>query len=133
MSRVPYRQEMSLWIQLLAGPVLWSVYFLISYMFVETFCQTGWKFSLLGLNGIPFLVIALTTLAVLGTGLFAFKSYRNWRSRNSDRGLRDHVRETTRWFESPVDFMYFSGFLLSLLFAVVILITGIPALFLQPC
>jgi len=123
----------TLWIQLLAGPVLWSVHFLVSYLIVEAACQAAWNFSILGIQGLSFVVIVLTVLAVLGTVLFAFRSYRGWRDIHSDRRFRDQFRESTGWFEGPVDFMYFSGFLLSVLFAVVILMVGLPALFLQPC
>ena len=122
----------ALWVQLLAGPILWSVHFLVSYMLVEAACQAGWNFTMLGMNGLSFLVIVLTALAVLGTALFAVKSYRGWRTIHGGR-LRDQVREGSGWFEGPVDFMYFSGLLLSVLFAIVILMVGLPALFLQPC
>ena len=136
MSEVAPREEINsrqLWIQLLAGPVLWSVHFLVSYLLVEAACQAGWSFTLLGMSGLSFWVIVLTALAVLGTILFALKSYRGWRDIHSDRRFRDQFRESTGWFEGPVDFMYFSGFLLSVLFAIVILLVGLPALFLQPC
>ena len=122
-----------LWIQLLAGPLLWSVHFLLSYMLVEAFCQMGWNFSILGIHGLSFLVIAFTVLAVLGTVLFSLRSYRNWKTMHADRSLRDQFQENSSWFSGPVDFMYFSGFLLSALFAVTILMVGIPALFLRPC
>lgn len=136
MSDAAPRQETKssmLWVQLLAGPVLWSVHFLLSYMLVETYCQAGWNFRLLGLHGLSFLVIVFTVLAVLATALFALKSYRGWRSFHTDRSLRDQFRESAPWFEGPVDFFYFSGFLLSILFGVVILFVGLPAVFLQPC
>jgi hypothetical protein len=136
MSEVVPGQEINsrqLWIQLLAGPVLWSVHFLVSYLIVEAACQAGWNFTLLGMSGLSFLVIVLTVLAVLGTVLFAFKSYRGWRNFHGDRRLQDQFREGGGWFEGPVDFMYFSGLLLSILFAIVILMVGLPALFLQPC
>ena len=123
----------ALWVQLLAGPVLWSIHFLVSYMIVEAACQAGWSFTILGMSGLSFLVIVLTALAVLGTVFFAFKSYRGWRGIHADRRLRDQFREGSTWFEGPVDFMYFSGLLLSVLFAIVILMVGLPALFLQPC
>jgi len=133
---VPTRQETSsrmLWIQLLAGPVLWSVHFLLSYILVEAACQAGWSFNILGMSGLSFIVIVLTLLAVIGSGLFALKSYRGWRDRHAERSLRDELRESSSWFEGTVDFMYFSGFLLSVLFTVTILMVGLPAFFLQPC
>ncbi len=133
---VPSRQEIKpwvLWIQLLAGPILWSVHFLVSYLLVEASCHAGWNFSILGFNGLSFIVIVLTLLAVIGTALFSLSSYRGWRSIHAERNLREQFRDGSRWFEGPVDFMYLSGLLLSILFALVILLTGIPALFLQPC
>jgi hypothetical protein len=122
-----------LWIQLLAGPVLWSVHFILCYLFIEAACQAGWNFPILGMSGLSLIVIVLTVLAVLGTILFARRSYRGWRTIHRERRLRDQVREGSGWFEGPVDFMYFSGFLLSVLFAIIILMVGLPALFLQPC
>ena len=122
-----------LWVQLLAGPILWSVHFFLSYLLVEAFCQMGWNFSILGMHGLSFLVILFTILAVLGTGLFSLRSYRNWKTMHADRSLRDQFQENSSWFSGPVDFMYFSGFLLSALFAVTILMVGIPAVFLRPC
>lgn len=123
----------TLWVQLLAGPILWSVHFLVSYLIVEAACQIGWRFSILGMSGLSFIVIVLTVLAVLGAVLFAVRSYRGWRGIHGDRRLRDQFREGSKWFEGPVDFMYFSGLLLSVLFAIVILMVGLPALVLQPC
>jgi hypothetical protein len=122
-----------LWIQFLAGPVLWSAHFLLSYFLVELFCQAGWHFRLLGMNGLSLIVIVLTILAILGTGLFGLKSYRGWRNIHTERSLRDEFRESSHWFEGTADFMYFSGLLLSVLFAATILMVGLPVFFLQPC
>lgn len=137
MSEVaPPGQEINsrtLWIQLLAGPVLWSVHFLVSYLLVETLCRTGPSVKILGGSGISFIVIALTALALIATGLFSWRSYRGWRDRHAGRSLRGELSETSHWFEGPADFMYFSGFLLSVLFAATILMVGLPALFLHPC
>ncbi|HEX5810061.1 MAG TPA: hypothetical protein VFY25_15440 [Anaerolineales bacterium] len=130
------RQESNLrmlWIQLLAGPVLWSIHFLLSYLLVETACHAGWDFGILGMSGLSFIVLVLTVLAVVGAVLFAFKSYRGWRNIHTDRSLREEFRETSHWSEGPVDFMYFSGLLLSALFAMAIVMVGLPALFLHPC
>jgi hypothetical protein len=132
----PPRQETNsrmLWIQLLAGPVLWSVHFLLSYLIVEAACQAGWNFNILGINGLSCIIIILTILALLGTLLFSLRSYRGWRDLHVDRTLMDEFQESSSWFEGPVDFMYISGLLLSALFAATILMVGLPALFLQPC
>lgn len=130
------REQMSSrmrWIQLLAGPVLWTAHFLMSYLLVEAFCSLGWNFTLLGIHGLLFLLIVMTIVAVIDTSLFALASYRAWKKMNVDHNLRDEFRETSRWSEGPGEFMYFSGFLLSVLFTVTILMVGIPAFFLRPC
>lgn len=132
----PSRQEGSSWMfwaQLLAGPILWSIHFIVSYLLAEAFCRMGWNFDLLGLPGLSVIVVVLTVLALLGVALFAMRSYRGWRNSNPELTLRDQVRETSRWSEGPVEFVYLSGFLLSVLFGVTILAVGIPALFFQPC
>lgn len=121
------------WLQLLAGPILWSVHFLVSYLLVEAFCHFRWNFTLFGISGLSFLLVVLTILAVAGTSLFALKSYRVWKKMSMDHDLRDEFRETSRWSEGPSDFMYFSGFLLSVLFTAAILTVGLPVFFLQPC
>jgi hypothetical protein len=133
---IPAKQEINtriLWVQLLAGPILWSVHFLVGYLLVEAGCQAGWNFRIFGIHGLSFILILLTILAIIATGLLAVRSYRGWRNNHTDRSLRDQFRERGTWFEGPVDFMYFSGFSLSVLFAGVILMVGLPALFLHPC
>ena len=133
---VPSQQQTDsriLWIQLLAGPVLWSVHFLASYLLVEAACQAGWNVSILGLNGLSFMLSVLTILAVIGALLFARRSYGGWKDRHRDDSLRQAFRERASWFEGTEDFMYFSGLLLSVLFAAAILMVGVPAVFLQPC
>lgn len=122
-----------LWVQLLAGPVLWSVHFLISYFLVELSCQTGWSFTLLGLSGLSFILILLTVLALIATALFSLKSYHSWKGIDGNRSLREELRESSRWSEGPVEFMYLTGFLLSILFTVAIIAVGVPVIFLQPC
>ena len=93
----------------------------------------GWNFNLLGFPGLSVIVVVLTVLALLGVAIFGMRSYRSWRNLNRELTLRDQVRESSRWSDGPVEFVYLSGFLLSLLFGVTILAVGIPALFLQPC
>lgn len=132
----PSRKEGSswmFWLQLLAGPILWSIHFIVSYLLVELFCKMGWNFNLLGFPGLSVIVVVLTVLALLGVTMLGMRSYHNWRKFNRDLPIRDQIRETSRWSEGPVEFVYLSGFLLSVLFGVTILAVGIPALFLQPC
>jgi heme/copper-type cytochrome/quinol oxidase subunit 2 len=134
---VPARSENGsrmIWIQLLAGPVIWSVHFILVYMLTEAICRVaGQGFRLAGIHGLTLIVIVLTVLALVATVLFAVRSYRSWRGLSRNHRLKDELQESSNWFVGPEEFMYFSGFLLSVLFAVTILMVGIPALFLQPC
>lgn len=123
-----------IWVQLLAGPVIWSVHFLISYMLVEAICRVaGPDFRLLGFPGLNLIVVVLTVLAVAVIVFFIFKSYRSWRDIDRNRRLKEELQEDSRWSEGPEEFLYFSGLLLSGLFAASTLMVGIPALFLQSC
>lgn len=121
------------WVQLLAGPLLWSIHFIVGYLLIEASCRAGWNFQILGMNGLSFLVIALTVLAVLGAVLSGVGSYRGWRRVNTGGNLWHQLRDTSHWSDEPTEFVYFSGFLLSALFAVTIVMVGLPALFLYPC
>lgn len=122
-----------LWGQLLAGPILWSIHFIVGYLLIEVSCRAGWNFQILGMNGLSFIVVALTVLVVLGAILFGVTSYRGWRKVNAGGSLWDQLRDTSRWSDDPTEFLYFSGFLLSAFFALTIVMVGLPALFLHPC
>lgn len=140
MSKVaPARPENGsrmIWIQLLAGPVIWAVHFLIVYMLTEAICRAGVPGPEVRLAGVPLvnaIVVVITVVAVVAIVLFALKSYRAWRSFDRDRRVKEEIQEDAQWSEEPGEFLYFSGLLLSVLFAAVTLMVGIPALFLQPC
>lgn len=68
-------------------------------------------------------------LAIIGTILFALKSYRGWRDLHAGRSLRDEFRESFYWFEGPVDFLYFIGLFLSVLFGVTILVVSLHSFY----
>lgn len=127
------RQETIRWVRLLAGPVIWAAHFLLSYLLVEAFCQMGWNFALLGMDGLSFILVAATLAAAGGSGYFTFQSYGAWKSSNKGNGLKEEIRETARWSEGPGEFMDFSGFLLGVLFTATIIVVGLPVLFLRAC
>lgn len=125
-----------IWVQLLAGPVIWSVHFILSYMLTEAICRTGdpgLEIQLAGIPGLNLIVIVLTLLAVAAIVFFGTKAYRSWKLIDPDHRPMDELQEQTRWSEGANEFLYFSGFMLSALFGVATLMVGIPALFLQPC
>jgi hypothetical protein len=115
----------SLWFGVLTGPILYSLHFMAVYLLVETACKAGrLQFSVLGINGIAFWVVLLTLVAAGVTGYSTFVAYRDWRqTRLAGEGRH----------ESYAALMALLGLLLSGFFTVVILLTGLPALFLVAC
>lgn len=137
MSRItPSRQEFNsrmIWMHLLAGPVLWAGHFIVSYLLVEAFCQMGWNFNVLGVNGLSLILVGFTLLVAIVTGLSGLRSYRGWKNLDKDHNFKDEIQGARNESERSDEFLYFSGFLLSTFFAVTVLLVGVPALFLRPC
>lgn len=120
----------SQWFGLLAGPTIWAVYFLAVYGLVEAGCWAGLLGARLpGLNALTITVLVLTLVALLITFYAGLQAYRNWqtmRAGGADYEERGRANERRR-------FMAFAGALLSALFSLTILITGIPVLVLTTC
>ena len=137
MSQVvpPGRENNSrmLWLQLLAGPVIWAVHFVSGYLLVETFCQTGSNFDILGIDGLYFILVTITLLAMIVSGFFGLKSYRNLINLNRNKSFKDRSKALVGWSDEAVEFMNLSGLLLSMLFTATILMVGLPVLFLRTC
>ena len=113
-----------LWLGLLAGPVIYALYFIIGYLLVEFACNTGvLQRTVGGLSFYAVLVLALTLLAALITLLTGLSNVHRWRRHTVSSGEP----------ESALPFMLFGGVLLSLFFTSLILLTGIPVLVLQSC
>jgi hypothetical protein len=126
------RLNRSPWFHLLGGPILWSAHFLVSYAWVEFACRVSLlalDSTLLGLTVLSWSVLIFTFLAVLATLYVGWSAYRSW------RGLRgqQETNEIDSWGLESRRFMALSGILLSVLFSIVILLTGLPALVLRPC
>jgi len=128
---VPESRQRLLWLSMLSGPIIYSVYFLAGYLFVEITCRAGLlQFQLWGMSMISIVVLVLTLLALALTLFVGFLAYRRWQQTEE----RDATSvEHGRLAEGPEQFMTFAGFLLNGLFAAIILLTGIPALLLSPC
>lgn len=114
----------------LAGPVIWSVHFLLIYLVVEAAC-TG-----RGPGRRPFdppmpavvtlVATAVAAVACLASAAWAWRRWRAGRQEPADdaRGLGEPDRGGS---------LAFAGFLLSLLGLVTVLFVGLPALALPPC
>jgi hypothetical protein len=56
----------------------------------EVFCNLGWNFTLLGINGLSFILGVITVLAVIGKSLFVLKSDR------AKYGMNTHLPEALK-------------------------------------
>jgi len=114
-----------------AGPVIWSVHFLLVYLVVEAGCTGDGPGLTLFDPPVPKVVtLAVTAAAVAAALACAGWSWRRWRASGAEpaadeaAGLSDRDRGGT---------LAFAGFLLSLLSVVTILFVGLPALVLPSC
>jgi hypothetical protein len=120
------------WFHLLGGPILWSAHFLISYAWIEFACRVRLLIlhsTILGLTVLSWSVLLFTLLAVLATLYVGWSAYRSWRQISE---LKE-TNELESWGVESRRFMAISGILLSMLFSLVILLSGLPALVLGPC
>ena len=114
-----------------AGPVIWSVHFLLVYLVTEAGCTGEGPGLTLFDPPVPKAVtLAATAAAALAALACAGWSWRRWRTDAAEvaadiaGGLQDRDRGGT---------LAFAGFLLSLLSVVTILFVGLPALVLPSC
>lgn len=102
-----------------AGPAAWALQILIGYALATQSCLAGNKLSL-------YILFAAVTLITVAS---AFLAYRNWREyargRQSLTDLEAQVG-SREWFS-------LAGALLSTMFLLPILMTGIAIIFLSPC
>lgn len=113
----------------LAGPVIWSVHFMLVYLVVEAGCTGDGP----GLDVFDPPVPAVVTLA--GTGVAALAclaaagwAYRRWRADRRERAEGPGLEPS-----DPGGSLAFAGILLSLLGFVAVLFVGLPALVLPGC
>jgi hypothetical protein len=114
-----------------AGPVIWSVHFLVVYLVDEAGCSGDGPGLTLFDPPVPKIVtLAVTAVAAVGALACAGWSWRRWRTDAAEAaadeaaGLQDRGSGGT---------LAFAGFLLSLLSVVTILFVGLPALVLPSC
>ncbi|WP_158554017.1 hypothetical protein [Micromonospora deserti] len=113
----------------LAGPLIWSVHFMVVYLAVEAGCTgDGPGLDVFDPPAPVVVTLAATAVAALGCLATALWAYRRWRADQRDRP-EGRGLETPYWGGS----LAFAGFLLSLLGFVSVLLVGVPALFLPAC
>ena len=114
----------------LAGPVIWYVCFWLVYLIAETACtQDGLRFRALGLEGVSVVTVGLSVLAIVVVAVLVVVAYRRLAEPNEsqDPVHVDGDDGTNRLL------LYWGGAILGALFALGILMVGIPALVLTPC
>jgi hypothetical protein len=117
--------ERAAWTHLLAGPVIYSVYFIVGYMIAEAGCKTEFlSGTMMGINAVSAVIVVLTGVTALVLLYEVVTSYRHWRR-------YQNAPESELEVHKP--FVWMSGLLLSALFALMTISTGISIFALQPC
>lgn len=127
------RLDRSPWFHLLGCPILWSVHFLGSYLWVEFACRARLPVLdsvVLGLTVLSWSVLIFTLLATLAAGYTGWAAYRSWHRLKRSRKTNN---EPASWRAESGLFMALSGIALSALFSLAILLGGLPAFVLGPC
>ncbi len=115
-ERPGWRAPFGFW----AGPILWGLQLLAGYGLATVSCTAGNKLPVL-------LMVGISGLVVLAA---AFVAYRAWRAQPDK--AQSILRETNQTDRTGT-FIAASGFVVSLLFFLLILATFISDLFLSPC
>jgi hypothetical protein len=131
------RDRQARWVMLMfvAGPVIWSVHFLLVYLVTEAGCSGDGPGLELFDPPVPKVVTLAATAAAAAAALgCASWWYRRWRA----SGHQPVVDEAADPAGGLTDrdgggTMALAGFLLSLLSAVTVLFVGLPALVLSSC
>jgi NADH:ubiquinone oxidoreductase subunit 6 (subunit J) len=121
---VPPRE---LWFGVAAGPILWILHLVASYVLVALHCQWQFfSFTLFGISGIV-AILVIMTLVVVAVVLYAgYLALADWRQIRATGAGGGRVAERHR-------FMAYSGVLLSALFFLVIIISLVPSFVLATC
>lgn len=137
MTHTPPRTALSLhslWFGVLAGPIVWSLYFLAGYGLSEVACRLRLLESpMMGLTALSLLILLLTLVALIVTLSAGFVAYRNWRHVNRAGLSSSSAAGSHRLDRDSGQFMALAGLMLSALFSFLILVTGLPVLVLHPC
>lgn len=134
-----------LWRGLLAGPTIYALYFVTVYFLAEAACQQNLFTD--EVSGLPLrsvMILIITLAAAFCTLINGLSNFRRWREQQAPTALPPRRQQTktselseaayaTANPDTSLTFMAFGGLLLSMLFTVLILYTGLPILVLQVC
>jgi hypothetical protein len=119
----------SLIVLVLAGPVIWSVHFMLVYLIVEAGCfseGTGTAFFAPWVGTVVTLVA--TAVAAVASLAVVVWGWRRWQADRREEPAGPGLEPPDRGGS-----LAFLGFLLAGLGFVAVLFVGVPALFLSPC
>lgn len=118
----------------LAGPIIWSVHFMVVYLVAEAGCTGDGPGLALFDPPVPTVVtLAATAVATVASLATAAWGYRRWRARRQEPAGGAGDRAGGREDHDPGGSLAFAGFLMSLLSVVSVLFVGLPALVLPAC
>jgi hypothetical protein len=127
------RLTSSPWLHLFGGPILWMLHFLISYLWIEFACRMNFflfRSTFLGLTLLSWIFLVFTFAVTFAALYVGWLSYRNWQLLKKKR---PKAESSTAWEVDSRRFMSISGIALSGLFSLVILLSSLPVLALNPC
>ncbi|HEX7002931.1 MAG TPA: hypothetical protein VF168_01940 [Trueperaceae bacterium] len=122
-ARTPAHQGSPLmWFGVLGGGIAWSLHLLASYLLTESVCAVDPpRFQLLGLQGTSLLLLGitvLTALLALAAVIVGAGRWSKWRGDDENQ---------------PASYLSLTGLILSSAFLLIILVEGLPPLFLEAC
>ena len=129
------RRARSIWVALLAGPIIWFAHFMVVYLAVEAGCTgDGPGLSVFDPPVPTVLTVAATVVAAIACLWSAVWALRRWRARDDRSGaaMTDDLSADLEYGDRN-GLLSFVGFLLSSLSVVAILMVGLPALVLPAC
>lgn len=129
------RRSRSIWVALLAGPIIWFAHFMVVYMATEAGCTGDGPGLTVFDPPVPtVLTIAATVVAAIACLSSAVWALRRWRARDDRSGaaMTDDLSADLEYGDRN-GLLSFVGFLLSSLSIVAILMVGLPALVLPAC
>ncbi|HEY8470225.1 MAG TPA: hypothetical protein VIL18_11310 [Longimicrobiales bacterium] len=112
-----------LFVAVFGGPIAWSLHLLVSYFLVALFCNTGWPGLGIALAGATVLAAA----AAAGSGLVAWRA---WREHVDGQPWDAALSDPRGW---ATGFLLVIGMVAAGLFLLIILLAGLPPIFLSEC
>jgi hypothetical protein len=119
-----------LWFVVGAGPIIYAAHLVIAYAIQTLSCQWNFlRFYILGIHGIRLTLLVITLVAAAAILYAAFLGYNDWLAwRRFKDGKTLKPEQHTRYA-----FMSYSGLIMALFFAAVVLLSLAPSLALGVC